>query len=134
MEVSTYFPLIPLLVVVAVILHRSRAFPNIIKYIGYGYFLVLTLVFIIVRERISYLYEHPPIPDIYWEKNSDWSNIGLLLYLVPTAVIFLILCFSWFKREKDFKGKVLMVLFVIVGLVLLFVYAFFFSMTLGCRP
>lgn len=134
MEVGDYFPLVPLLVVVAFILHPSRVFPNIIKYIGYGYFFVLTLVFIIVRERISYLYEHPPILEIYWEKNSDWSDIGLLLYLVPTAVIFLILCFSWFKREKDFKGKILMLFFFVVGLVLLFVYAFFFSMTLGYSP
>ena len=134
MEVSDYFSLIPLLVVVAIILHRSKSFPNIAKYIGYGYFIVLTLVFIIVRERISYLYEHPPIPDIYWEKNSDWSDIGLLLYLVPTAVIFLILCFSWFKKENDFKGKILMSLFCVVGLGLLFVYAFLFSMTLGYSP
>ncbi|MFB6466817.1 hypothetical protein ACE38V_08325 [Cytobacillus sp. Hz8] len=134
MEVGDYFPLVPLLVVVAFILHPSRVFPKIIKYIGYGYFFVLTLVFIIVRERISYLYEHPPIPEIYWEKNSDWSDIGLLLYLVPTAVIFLIFCFSWFKREKDSKGKILMLFFFVVGLVLLFVYAFFFSMTLGYSP
>lgn len=134
LEVGDYFPLLPLLVVVIVLLHRSRSFPNIIKYIGYGYFSVLTLVFILVRERISYLYEHPPIPDIYWEKNSDWSDIGLLLYLVPTAVIFLIICFSWFKKEKDLKGKFLMFLFFVVGLVLLFVYAFLFSMTLGYSP
>ncbi|WP_310176527.1 hypothetical protein [Neobacillus niacini] len=134
MEVGDYFPLVPLLVVVAVVLHRSRVFPDIVKYIGYGYFFVLTLVFIIVRERISHLYEHPPIPDIYWKKNSDWSDIGLLLYLVPTAVIFLILCFSWFKREKDFKGKILMSLFFVAGMGLLFVYAFFFSMTLGYSP
>ena len=134
MEVSDYFPLVPLLVVVAVVLHRSRVFSKTIKYIGYGYFFVLTLVFIIVRERINSLYEHPPIPDIYWEKNSDWCDIGLLLYVVPTTVIFLILCFSWFKREKDFKGKAIMFLFFVVGLALLFVYAFFFSMTLGYRP
>lgn len=71
MELGDYFLLVPLLVVVAVVLHRSRVFPNIIKYIGYGYFFVLTLVFIIVRERISYLYEYPPISGIYWDKNSD---------------------------------------------------------------
>jgi len=133
-EASDYFPLIPLLIVVAIILHRSKAFPNIVKYIGYVYFSVLTVVFIIVRERISYLYEHPPIPDIYWEKNSDWSEIGRLLYLVPTAVVFLMICLSWFKKEKDLKGKFLMLLFFVVGLVLLFVYAFLFSMTLGYSP
>lgn len=134
MEVSDYFPLIPLLVVVAIILHKSKAFSNIVKYIGYGYFIVLTVVFIIVRERISFLYEHPPIPDIYWEKNSDWSDLGLLLYLVPTAILFLILCFSWFKREKDLKGKTLMFIFFLIGLAMLFAYAFFFSMTLGYSP
>lgn len=134
MEISDYSPLLPLLLVVAIILHKANVFPNIVKYIGYGYYIVLTLVFIIVRERISFLYEHPPIPDIYWEKNSNWSDIGLILYLVPAAVIFLILCFSWFKEERDFKGKILVSLFFVFGLLLLIVYAFLFSMTLGYSP
>ncbi|SDM44364.1 hypothetical protein SAMN05216244_2494 [Sediminibacillus halophilus] len=134
MDVSDYYPLIPLLVAVAVILHRSSAFAPMIKYIGYGYFFVLTVVFITVRERISYLYEHPPIPAVYWEKNSWWSDIGLVLYLMPTVVLFLMVCFFWFKREKDLKGKTLTFLFFLVGMILLFVYAFFFSMTLGYRP
>ncbi|GGF22390.1 hypothetical protein GCM10010954_21500 [Halobacillus andaensis] len=129
-----YVLLIPLLVVVIAVLYRSNAFRKIVRYIGYGYFLGLTLVFIIVRERISYLYEHPPIPDIYWEKNSNWSDAGLFLYLVPTVIIFFILFFSWFKREKELIEKLLILLFFIGVLVLIFVYAFFFSMTLGYRP
>lgn len=131
---SDYIPLIPLLVVVFAVLYRSKVFPTIVKYIGYGYFFVLTLVFIIVRERISYLYEYPPIPDIYWEKNSNWADIAMFLYLLPTAVIFLFLCFSWFKREKGLIERIFVLIFFIVILVVLFVYAFFFSMTLGYRP
>ncbi|HLR68232.1 hypothetical protein [Virgibacillus alimentarius] len=131
---SDYILLIPLLVGVIAVLHRSKIFPNIVRYIGYGYFFVLTLVFIIVRERISSLYEHPPIPDMYWEKNSNWADIALLLYLLPTVVIFLILCFFWMKREQELKEKILIFLFFVVVLVMLFVYAFFFSMTLGYRP
>lgn len=129
-----YFPLIPLLVVVFAVLYRSKVFSKIVKYIGYGYFLVLSSVFIIIRERISYLYEHPPIPDIFWQKNSDWSDIGLLLYLVPTAIIFLILFFSRFKREEGLKGRIFILIFFIGVLLILFVYAFFFSMTFGYRP
>ncbi|QTN01117.1 hypothetical protein ERJ70_18585 [Sediminibacillus dalangtanensis] len=45
MEVSDYYLLIPLLVAVAVILHRSSVFSKAIKYIGYGYFFVLTVVY-----------------------------------------------------------------------------------------
>ncbi len=133
-EVINYILLIPLFLIVFYILHRSKAFSNVVKYISYGYYFVLTLVFIIVRERISSLYKYSPNLDIYWEKNSNWADIALLLYLLPTAVIFLMLCFSWFKKGKDFKRKILMLLFFAVGLGLLFVYAFFFSMIFGYRP
>mgnify|MGYP007126059605 CR=1 FL=1 len=66
-DVSDYIPLLPLLIVVAMMLHKSKAFSNIVINIGYGYFIGLTVVFVIVRERISFLYEHPPIPAVYWE-------------------------------------------------------------------
>lgn len=129
-----YILLIPLLFIVIYILHRSKAFSNVVKYIGYGYYFVLTLVFIIVKERISFIYKGSPNLDIYWEKNSNWADIALLLYLLPAAVIFCMLCFSRFKKENDFKRKLLMLLFFVVGLGLLFVYAFYFSMTFGYRP
>lgn len=131
---TEYFLLIPLLLVAIAMLIQADVFSKVVKYIGFGYFFVLTLVFIIVRERISYLYEHPPIPDIYWDKNSNWADMGMFLYLVPTAVIFLILCFSWFKREKKLKERILIFLFFVTGLILIFGYAFFFSLGFGYRP
>ena len=132
---SDYIVLIPLFLVVIAILSRSEVFSKVVKYISFGYYFVLTVVFIIVRERIYDLYHKgSPIPDIYWDKNSNWADLGMFLYLVPTAIIFLILCLSWFKGQKDFKGEMLMVLFFIVGVALLFVYSFFFSMSLGYSP
>ncbi|MFG6117244.1 hypothetical protein ACGTN9_18990 [Halobacillus sp. MO56] len=132
---NDYIVLIPLFLVVIAMLNRSEVFSKIVKYIGYGYFFIVSLIFIVVRERIYALYHKgSPIPEIYWEKNSNWADIGLLLYLVPTVIIFLILSLSWFKREKDLKGKILMFVFLVVGMAVLFGYAFFFSMSLGYRP
>lgn len=132
---SEYFLLIPLLLVAIAMLIQSDVFSKVVKYIGFGYFFVLTLVFIIVRERINHLYHKGlPIPDIYWDKNSNWSDIGMFLYLVPTAVIFLILCFSWFKRERKLKERILIFLFLVIGLAIIFGYAFFFSLGFGYRP
>ncbi|MGJ7922598.1 hypothetical protein [Neobacillus sp. LXY-4] len=133
--VSDYLLLIPLFIVVIALLNRSEVFSKVVKYIGFGYFLVWSLIFIIVRERISNLYyKGSPIPDIYWEKNSNWSEIGMFLYLVPTAIIFLILCLSWIKREKEINERILLFLFLIVGLALIFGYSFIFSMTFGYVP
>ncbi|MFG6149335.1 hypothetical protein [Halobacillus sp. B23F22_1] len=131
---ADYFILIPLLFAAIAVLYRSNCFSKIVRNIGLGYFFILTLVFITVRERISYLYEHPPIPDIFWEKNSNWSETGLVLYLLPTVVIIFTLFFSWIKREKVLGEKLLILLFFAAILVLLIVYAFFFSMTLGYKP
>ncbi|MCP3027105.1 hypothetical protein [Halobacillus sp. A5] len=132
---SDYTVLIPLFLVVIAMLNRSEVFSKKVKYIGYGYFLIVSLVFLLLRETIYALYHKgSPIPDIYWEKNSNLADIGLFLYLVPTAIIFLTLSLSWNKREKDLKGKILMFLFIIVGVAILFGYAFFFSMSLGYRP
>ncbi|WP_458411802.1 hypothetical protein ACNQFZ_13175 [Schinkia sp. CFF1] len=132
---SDYIVLIPLFLVLTTMLNRSEVFSKVAKYIGFGYFFVLSVVFILERKRIYDLYHKgSTIPDIYWEKNSNWADIGMFLYLVPIAVIFLILCLSWFIREKDLKGKFLMFLFFVVGVAVLFVYAFFFSMSLGYRP
>jgi hypothetical protein len=129
-----YLLLIPLLIIVIYILHRSKAFPKVVKFIGYGYYFVLTLVFIIVKERISFIYKGSPDLDIYWEKNSNWADIALFLYLVPAALILFMVVFYRFKKEKDFKRKLLMLLFLVVGLGLLFVYAFCFSMAFGYSP
>ncbi|KEF37101.1 hypothetical protein M670_03694 [Schinkia azotoformans MEV2011] len=132
---SDYIVLIPLFLGVIAMLNRSEVFSKVVKYISLGYFFVLTVFFILVRERIYDLYHKgSPIPDIYWEKNSNWADIGMFLYLVPTAVIFLILCLTWFKREKDIKWKILMFLFFVVGAVLLFGYSFIFSLSLGYVP
>lgn len=132
---SDYIVLIPLFLVIIAMLNRSEVFSKVAKYISFGYFFVLSVVFIIVRERIYDLYHKgSPIPDIYWDKNSNWADIGIFLYLVPTAVIFLILCLTWFKSEKDVKGKILMFLFFVVGAAFLFGYSFFFSMSLGYSP
>ncbi|MEC1717985.1 hypothetical protein [Schinkia azotoformans] len=132
---SDYIVLIPLFLGVIAMLNRSEVFSKVVKYISLGYFFVLTVFFILVRERIYDLYHKgSPIPDIYWEKNSNWADIGMFLYLVPTAVIFLILCLTWFKREKDIKWKILMFLFFVVGAALLFGYSFIFSLSLGYVP
>lgn len=130
-----YWLLIPLLILVITVLLFSKAFSRIVKYIGLGYFILLSAVFIIVRERISHLYEHPPIPEIYWEKNSNWCDIGMFLYLVPTLIIFLSSYISWLKREGQLKEKLLTLPFFIVVVVsFLLVYVFHFSIILGYRP
>lgn len=132
---SDYLVLIPLFLVVIAILNRSEVFSKVVKYIGFGYFFVLSVIFILVRERIYNLYHTgSPIPDIYWEKNSNWADVGVFLYLVPIVIILLILCFSWFKEQTDFKGKLLIVVFFVVGIGILFVYAFIFAMSLGYVP
>lgn len=132
---ADYWLLIPLLIVVIVVLFFSKAFSKIVRYIGYGYFLLLSFVFVIVRERISHLYEHPPIPEIYWEKNSNWCDIGMFLFLVPTLIIFLISYISWLKREGQLKEKLLTLPFFIVVVVpFLLVYVFYFSIIIGYMP
>ena len=73
--------MLPLFLVVIAMLNRSEVFSKVVKYIGFGYYLVLSVVFIIGRERIYDLYHKgSPIPDIFWEKNSSWSDIGMFLY------------------------------------------------------
>ena len=130
-----YWLLIPLLILVITVLLFSKAFSRIVKYIGLGYFILLSAVFIIVRERISHLYEHPPIPEIYWEKNSNWCDIGMFLYLVPTLIIFLSSYISWLKREGQLKEKLLTLPFFIVVVVpFLLVYVFYFSIIIGYMP
>ena len=131
-----YTLLIPLLIIVFAIISRSEAYSKTIKYISYGYFLILSLVFIIIRERIRFKYEHPPISDIYWEKNSVWCEIAMLLYLVPAAIILIFSYIKWIQKEKKLKKEKLLTLpFLILSLlILLAAYIFYFSFILGYRP
>ncbi|UOR11084.1 hypothetical protein [Halobacillus amylolyticus] len=129
-----YFWLIPLVSLIILVLHGTKEFPKIYKIIGDGYFFILTVVFIVIRERISYLYEEPPIPDIYWGKNSAWAEVASWLYLLPAAVIMFIAYCIWFENTSGVKNKVLLSISIIPVIFIFITYTIVFGLIYGYRP
>ncbi|MGP4069981.1 hypothetical protein [Halobacillus sp. B29] len=123
-----YFVLLPLMVVVFYSLYMTALFPNFLTYTGYGYFLVLTLIFVVLRERIksNYDFETPA----YWEKNSELVDIVMWFYLIPGFAVIIFALIYWFKGKEERKFRHIFA--SIIGLILFFIYNYaIFELFLG---
>ncbi|MFZ0475251.1 MAG: hypothetical protein WAM18_07260 [Halobacillus sp.] len=123
-----YFVLLPLMVVVFYYLYMAAVFPNFITYAGYAYFLILTLVFVILRERIKSNYDLESVT--YWEKNSVLVDTMMWLYIIPGFALIIFALVYWFKGKEGRRYK--QIIASVIGLILFFIYNYaIFELFLG---
>ncbi|MGP4074679.1 hypothetical protein [Halobacillus sp. K22] len=113
-----YFVLLPLMVVVFYSLYMTALLPNFITYLGYGYFLVLTVVFVVLRERIKSTYGFESVD--YWEKNAALVDTVLWFYLIPGFAVIIFALIYWFKGKEGKSNK--RIIASVIGLILFFLY------------
>ncbi|MGG1664045.1 hypothetical protein [Brevibacillus sp. NRS-1366] len=69
------------------------------------YYLVLSYIFISRKEEIYRQYHTLPVPEKYWESNSEWVYFMLDFYFLPFLLILLFNYFQWFRKAKGTKKK-----------------------------
>ncbi|GED71643.1 hypothetical protein BRE01_53450 [Brevibacillus reuszeri] len=97
------------------------------------YYLVLSYIFISRKEEIYRDYHELPVPDQYWDTNSEWVWFMLGFYFVPFLMILLINYYQWFKKAEGIKRKFWIALTVLPAGVVYLCMVIIFGMY-GYRP
>ncbi|PKH11187.1 MULTISPECIES: hypothetical protein [Planomicrobium] len=120
---------------ILLIVFTSRYFKWWMKGIITIYYIAFAYIFITGRNEIDKIYEGIlPVPEAYWDENSEWVyNMSHFLY-VPLFVILVYIYIRWIMRVDTAWAKVLIVL-TIIPVTLLFLFShFFFNFGYGYRP
>ncbi len=123
-----------LLVLVLVPVLALKIFTIYAKGIISAYYIILSVVFIRGREAIKEQYHTTPVPDTYWDKNTEWVDQLSYLYFIPTAVIVTYIFYKWFYYGKGLWTRLLSVITLIIVLVLFIYFAMIFGLGFGYRP
>lgn len=120
---------------ILLIVLTSRYFKWWVKGIITIYYIAFAYIFITVRNEIDQKYEGiRPVPEAYWDENSEWVyNMSHFLY-VPLFVILVYIFIRWIRRAETAGAKVLIVLTFIPATILFLFSHFLFNFGYGYRP
>lgn len=104
-----------------------------LKWVIFGYYLVLSYIFISRKEEIYQDYHRIPVPEQYWQTNSDWVGLMLGFYFVPFLFILLFIYFRLFRKASSVKKKFLISLTIVPAAIIYLCLFFIFTMY-GYRP
>ncbi|MBT2690129.1 hypothetical protein J7I93_18330 [Bacillus sp. ISL-47] len=106
-----------------------------VKGIITAYYLVVSYIFISVKDKIDKQYENiRPVPEAYWDKNTDWVYTIANYLFLPFIGILLFIYFKWFTKAQSRKAKVLIAISSIPAAFLVIFFSFLFSFGYGYRP
>lgn len=128
-----YMALWFLLGIIFMITWTTRGFQLWLKMIITIYYIVLSFVFIMRKEEIYRQFHKIPVPNTFWEANSDWVASLIGFYFLPFLLILLFNYYQWFTQTSGTAKKVGIVLSLIPSGVVFFCLLVIFSMY-GYRP
>ncbi|MGM7703395.1 hypothetical protein ACSVDE_16815 [Pseudalkalibacillus sp. Hm43] len=123
-----------LLVLILVPVLALKIFNIYAKGIISAYYIILSVVFIWGREAIKDQYHTTPVPDIYWDKNTEWVEQLSYFYFIPTAALVTYIFYKWFYYGKGFWSRLLSIITLLIVLVLFLYFAMIFGLGFGYRP
>ncbi|MED4584406.1 hypothetical protein [Brevibacillus choshinensis] len=128
-----YMALWFLLGIIFMITWTTKGFRLWLKMIITIYYLVLSFVFIMRKEEIYRQFHTIPVPNTFWDANSDWVSSLIGFYFLPFLLILLFTYYRWFAQTSGTAKKVGIVLSLIPSGVVFFCLLVIFSMY-GYRP
>lgn len=104
-----------------------------VKTVIVGYYLVLSFIFITRKEEIYEQYHTLPVPEKFWDLNSEWVETLIGYYFLPFLLIVLYIYCRWFVRTKETVKRVFILLSLIPAGIVFFCLLMIFGMY-GYRP
>lgn len=99
------------------------------------YYGVLTFLFIANTNRINEKYSGiTPVPEAYWDDNSQWAWSASNLFLLPFIGILFYLYYRWFTNSWTITAKILIAISLLPAAALVFFFYFIFNFGYGYRP
>ncbi|MCM3409496.1 hypothetical protein [Metabacillus litoralis] len=131
-QYTGFFILLGLILIIVI---SSRSLRWWIKTTMITYYFVLSYIFISTKNKIDKQFENiVPVPDEYWDKNSEWvSTIAGFLFW-PLALFLIFLYFKWFTKANTRIAKVLVFTSIIPAAAIFIFFAFLFDFSYGYRP
>lgn len=97
------------------------------------YYLTLSYIFITRKEEIYRQYHTLPVPEQFWDTNTDWVVSLTGFFFIPFLLILLFIYYRWFTRTRGAVKKVWIALSLIPAGVVFFCLMIIYSMY-GYRP
>lgn len=99
------------------------------------YYGSLSFLFIGMTRRINEKYSGiVPVPDAYWDENSQWAWTASNLMLLPFIGILIYIYANGFLHARTLTAKILIVLSLLPAGMLVFFFYFIFNLIYGYRP
>ena len=100
-----------------------------------AYYAIIAILFIVITNRINKKFEGiTPVPNTYWEENSNWVYVVSNLLFLPFVGILIFIYFNWIAKARAKAAKALIVLSLIPAAFIVFAFYFFFNLAYGYRP
>jgi len=100
-----------------------------------AYYAIIAVLFITITNRINRKYEGIiPVPNAYWEENSNWVYVVSNLLFLPFVGILIFIYFNWVAKTRTKTAKALIVLSLLLAAFIIFAFYFFFNLAYGYRP
>ena len=99
------------------------------------YYGSLSFLFIGMTRRINEKYSGiTPVPDAYWDENSQWAWTASTLILLPFIGILIYIYVHWFLNARTLTAIILIALSLLPAGVLVIFFYFIFNFSYGYRP
>lgn len=95
----------------------------------------LTFLFIINTNRINQKYSGIiPVPEAYWDENSEWASTASHLFLLPFIGILFYLYYRWFTNAQTITAIIFLTISLLPAAALVFLFYFIIDFGYGYRP
>ncbi|MBT2569744.1 hypothetical protein [Planococcus sp. ISL-110] len=99
------------------------------------YYGALTFLFIGRTNHINEKYSGiVPVPDAYWDENSQWALTASNLMLLPFIGILIYIYANWFLNAPTITARILIAVSLLPAALLVFFFYFIFNFGYGYRP
>ncbi|QRG66610.1 hypothetical protein [Brevibacillus choshinensis] len=122
-----------LLGIIYLVTWTTKSFPLWLKMIVTVYYIAVSYFFIQRKEEIYRQFHTLPVPEVFWDTNSEWVAFMSGFYFLPFLLILLYNYFRWFIQTSGTAKKVGVALSLIPAGFVFFCLLFIFSMY-GYRP
>lgn len=137
-HIATFMPYIigiALSITLFTIIGLQSFFPKWLKWVYGIYYLVpLALLDYLQKRLADKWYVTTPVPDQFWDENSQLANIFAGIFFIPLCLLLIILYYNWFKQVKSTYNRVLLGISIIPILVFGFIVFFMFVFIYGYQP
>ncbi|MDQ0428501.1 hypothetical protein QOZ98_001327 [Planomicrobium stackebrandtii] len=127
-----------LLIIVGTILlivMANRYFTWWAKSLAVIYYGTLTFLFIGMTRSINEKYSGIiPVPEAYWDENSQWAYTASHLFLLPFIRILFYLYYRWFTNAQSLTAIILITISLLPAAALVFFFYFIIDFGYGYRP